>query len=272
MKRFKILEVEHIITNDKERVIVYNAFLNKDIMLPYPEFCTDCIIIRANPIDLYLSEDGLIIGEYNIKENARTCYFIKPYSESAFKYWKSISQSKDDWSPFFPEQKEIVYAEDGNLISFYKDISFNKNWQPVSHVLYVRRIHEEHPGELDYMNVEVNRYVEISLEEYEYNSVNDEYDAYATEYFGEIEDDDCQDECWECAKLLQKEMLFIIQITTLKEEKRHDYIREVLGLDVNDALDQVFQGDEKINFSDVTSYRVYHNNELIMHEGSWIKI
>lgn len=271
MKRFKIINTKHISPNDKERVSVLIPCFNKEIILPYPEFCTDCILVIANPIDLSLSEDGLIIGEYSGQENTRTCYFLKPYSDNDYEYWKNLSQVKDDWIPFFPEQKEIVYAEDGNLISFYKDISFNKNWQPISHALYVRRIHEEHSDELDYMDVEVNRYIEIGLEEYEYNSTDDNYDAYAIEYFGEIEDDGCQDECWECAKLLQKEMLFIIQITTQKEEKRQDHVREVLGLDVKDALDQVFQGERKIDFSDVTSYRVYHNNELIMHEGSWIK-
>lgn len=272
MKRFKILDVKHLRTDSNERVAVYSPLLNKDIILPHPEFREECILVIANPIDLSLSEERAVVGELSMKENARTCYFIKPYLENDYQYWKSLSQEEDDWIPFFPEQKEILYTEDGNIISFYKDISFNKNWQPISHALYVRRIDEEHFGELDYMDVNVDCYVEIDVEKYEYNNANDNYDVYATECFGEIEEDECQDEVWECAKLLQKEMLFIIQITTQIENNRKDYVREVLAWDVKDALDQIFQEEGKIDFSDVTSYRVYYNNELIMHAGSWIKI
>lgn len=272
MKHFKILGIKYIKINDSERITVFNPLLNKEIALPYPEFCTDCILIIANPIDLSLSEEELIIGEYSLKENARTCYFLKPYSEKDYSYWNSMLQDEDDWMPFFPEQKRIVFAENGNLISFYKDISFNKHWQPISHALYVRRIYEEHQDELDYMDVEVNKYVEIDVEEYEFNCSDDNYDTYATEFFGEIEDNECQDECWACAKLLQKEMLFVIHVTTQKEGNRREHIREVLGWDIKDALDQVFHEGGGIDFSEVTSYRVYHNNELIMHEGSWKKI
>lgn len=270
MKHFKILEVRHVLTNDRGNVPIHNSLLNKEIVLPYPEFCSECILIIANPIDLALSEAGDVVGELSMKENTRTCYFLKPYSESNYNYWKSISHN-EDWVPFFPEQKEIIYAEDGKLLSFYKDVSFNKNWQPISHALYVRRIFAEHPDELDYMDTDVEKFEEIDLEEYELNNSKDNYDVYATEFFGEIEENECQDECWACAKLLQKEMLFIVQVTTQIEGKRVEHYREVLGLDVKDALDQVFQEEGKIEFSDVTSYRVYHNNELIMHEGLWIK-
>lgn len=270
MKRFKILDVKPILTNDKGNVAVYNSLLNKEIVLPYPEFCSECILIIANPIDLYQSESGDVVGNFSTKENVRTCYFLRPYSESDYNYWKMLSQN-EEWIPFFPEQKEIIYAEEGNLLSFYKHISFNKNWQPISHALYVRRTHAEHPEELDYMDIDVAKYEEIDLEEYELKNAEDNFDVYASEYFGEIEENECQDECWACAKLLQKELLFIILITTQIAGKREEHYREVLGLDLKDALDQVFQEDSKINFSDVTSYRVYHNSELIMHEGSWIK-
>lgn len=271
MKRFKILEVKHILMNDKRNVTIYNSLLNKEIVLPYPEFCSECILLIANPIDLVLSEEDKVVGEFSGIENARTCYFLKPYSKEYYNYWNKLSQTNDYWVPFFPEQKEIIYAEDGHLISFYKDVSFNKNWQPISHALYVRRAHAEHSDELDYMDIDVAEYEEIDLEEYELNNAEDNFDVYASEYFGEIEDNECQDECWACAKLLQKEMLFIIQVTTQIEGKREEHYREVLGLDLKDALDQVFQEDGKIDFADVTSYRVYHNSELIMHEGSWIK-
>lgn len=272
MKRFKILGIKYIKVDDSKRITVFNALLNKEIVLPYPEFCTDCILIIANPIDLSLSEEGIILGKYSLRENARTCYFLKPYSEEDYRCWNSMLQDEDDWIPFFPEQKRIVFVEDGTFISFYKDISFNKHWQPISHALYVRRVHEEHQDELDYMDVEVNKYVEIGLEEYEFNCSDDNYDTYATEFFGDIEGNDCQDECWECAKLLQKEMLFVIHFTTQKEVNRQEHIREVLGWDIKDALYLVFEEDGRIDFSEVTSYRVYHNNELIMHEGSWIKL
>lgn len=271
MKRFKILDIKHILKNDKGNVTIYNYLLNKEIVLPYPEFCSECILIIANPIDLMLAEEDNVVGEFCKKENIRTCYFLKPYTEDNYNYWKKLSQENDDWVPFFPEQKEILYAEDGNLLSFYKDVSFNKNWQPISHALYVRRIQLEHPDELDYMDIDVAKYEEIDLEEYELNNAEDNYDVYASEYFGEIEENECQDECWACAKLLQKEMLFIIQVTTQIEGKQEEHYREVLGLDLKDVLDQVFQEEGEIDFSDVTSYRVYHNSELIMHEGSWIK-
>lgn len=270
MKRFKILDVKHILMNDNGNVTIYNSLLNKEIVLPYPEFCSECILIIANPIDLVLSDADDVVGQFSLKENCRTCYFLKPYSESDYNYWKRLSQN-DEWIPFFPEQKEIIYAKNGNLITFYKDISFNKKWQPISHALYVRRTHAEHPDELDYMDIDVAKYKELNLEEYELNNAEDNFDVYASEFFGEIEENECQDECWACAKLLQKEMLFIIQITTQIEGKREEHNREVLGLDLKDALDQAFQEEGKIDFSDVMSYRVYHDSELIMHEGSWIK-
>ncbi len=271
MKRFKIIDIKHIRTIDDGRVPIVNSLLKKDIILPYPEFCSECILIVANPIDLTLSENGEVVGEFYAKENNRTCYFLKPYTENDYNYWKRFSQDNDYWLPFFPEQKEIIYAEDGHLLSFYKDISFNKNWQPISHALYISRIRAEQSDELDFMDLVVEKYIEIDVDEYEFNNSEDSYDVYATEFFGEIEEDECQDEMWECAKLLQKEMLYIIQVTTQTGELREDHIREVLGLDVKDALDQVFQEEGKIDFSVVTSFRVYHNNELIMHEGSWIK-
>lgn len=270
MKRFKILDIKHIKTNDSGMVPILHSMLNKEVVLPYPEFSSECILIIANPIDLLLSEADNVVGKLSMKENVRTCYFLKPYSENEYNYFKELSQD-DEWVPFFPEQKKIIYAEDGNLLSFYKDVSFNKNWQPISHALYVRRIQLEHPDELDYMDIDVAKYEEIDLEEYELNNAEDNFDVYASEYFGDVEENECQDECWECAKLLQKEMLFIIQVTTQIEGKLEEHYREVLGLDLKDALDQVFQEKGKIDFSDVTSYRVYHNSELIMHEGSWIK-
>lgn len=270
MKRFKIINFKHLKPNEGGKVPVFIPLLNKEIVLPYPEFCTQCILITANPIDLVVSENGAVVGEYSDKENLRTCYFLKPYSEGDY-YWKNRSLDNEYWIPFFPEQKEVIYAEDGNFFSFFKDISFNNNWQPISHALYVNRVQIAHSEELDYMDINVDKYVVVDSDEYEQSSTEDNYDVYATEFFGEIEDDECYDEVWECAKLLQKEMLFLIEITTEEEGKRKDYVKEVLGLDLKDALDQVFQGEGGIDFSSVTSYRVYHNNELIRHEGSWIK-
>lgn len=279
MKRFKILDVKHIKANEKGRISVYNKLLNKFITLPYPEICTDCIVVIANPIDLEILEDNGIVGFISMKENIRTCYFLKPFTEEEYNDFRIIAKEDDYWVPFFPEQKQINYCENGYIISFYKDISFNNNWEPVSHALYVQRMCAEHQDELDYMDIDVDRYVEVKDEnnsDYESKDVTDNFDVYAEEFFGEFEDNECKNEIWDCLKLLQKEMLYTVSITIRECECFKDNTREVFGSDVEDALNIAFQAivdTEKrdIDSSAVISYRIYHDDELIMHNGFWRK-
>lgn len=285
MKKFKILDVKHVKADDKGRISIFNRMLNKYITLPYPEICSDCIAITANPIDLDISEEGVILGRICMKENRRTCYFIKPYSEETYNAYKNLMQNEDYWIPFFPEQKQLNYCENGMIaISFYKDISFNSNWEPISHSLYAQRKYAEHKNDLDYLDVDIIGYEVIKDEDceylYEYGS-DDDYDVYAVGYFGDFEEGDfeikeCHDEIWECAKILQKEMLYTVSITIRDHECLKDYTREIIGLDAEDALNIAFQAiidteKRNIDSSSVDSYRIYQDGELLIHVGSWRK-
>ncbi len=306
---FKIIDVKHIKADDKGCVSIWCHRLNKLITLPYPEFCSDCIVLLSNPIDIYLSSGYESIGKYSIQENSRTMCFIYPYSEDSFEYWKRVCEDMDDWHPFFPEQKEVIYRENDISIHFYKHISFNKDWKPVSYKLYIERQLKENP---DNYYMKIDRYEEIEKQDYEYNYYIDEdddgfdfnlvlqriatdsnaedfrityegeeyndatsgYDVYAIEYYGDIDENKCQDECWACYRILEKECLYLIEVATKKEGHHfYDYSKEVWGDSVDDALDQMFcyiadTEKRKLYPYDIIYYRVYHNDELINNNGS----
>lgn len=301
---YKIIDVKHIKADDMGHVSIWCHRFNKLITLPYPEFSSDCIVLLANPIDVYISSGYEYVGKYSIQENSRTTCFIYPYFKDKLEYWKRVYEDMDDWNPFFPEQKEIIYVENGMGAHFYKHISFNKDWQPVSHKFYVERILTEDP---DNYYQEINRYEEIQIEDYEYNNkendidedsyefdftddfesrnfnITDEkeeyndmtsgYEVYAVEYFGDVEENECLDECWACYRILEKEWLYLIKVSTqIDGHHFNDYIKEVLGDSLDDALDQMFYyiaNTEKRNLypSDIASCCVYHNGKQIMHEG-----
>ena len=262
------MDVHKVKAQDSGRVVVYDKRLNKNIELPYPEFNIDCIIIVANPIDLSFDDNGEIIGLYSSKENSRSCYFVKPYTKENLDYWTHLSEEDDDWVPFFPEQKELNCCDSGIIVSYYKDITFNKDWTPISHALYVNRINAQRSDDLDYLDLDIDRYEVIDVDDYESNESIDGYDVYATEFFGEFEEDDCEDECWACAKLLQKEMFYEVHVTTVKEGQKYKYTREVFGWDVNDVLDialqSVAQAEQRNLYpSDIESIEVIQDGTIV---------
>lgn len=269
MKRFKILRVDKITTQESGKVVIPNSRLNKSIELPYPEFSANCILVVANPIDLSFDESGIIVGQFSSVENLRTCYFIKPYTINDLNYWQYIWEKEEDWIPFFPEQKELNYLDSGEIISFYKDISFNENWTPISHALYVNRVNAQRSYNLDDMDVDVDRFEEVSIEEYENNDSNEGYDVYATELFGEFEEDCCEDECWACAKLLQKEMLYEVHLSTVIDGRQYrDYKREVFGWDVIDAINLMLQSvanaeQRNLHPEDVSVIEVFQDGTIV---------
>lgn len=272
MKRFKILDVLVLRADTNSRILVYSPVLTKNIILPYPEFNSDCIVVVANPIDLRIEDNGEVVGSYSCMENRRTCYFIKPYTKDALRYWQTLKEEDDDWIPFFPEQKEINYFEGDSTMSFYKDISFNKDWTPISHALYVNRENAANVDNIDYLDLDIDKYQIIDVEEYEFNSLFEdvEYDVYAHESFGEIEEDECQDEIWACAKLLQKEMYYIVDVVTLKDGNFFmQHTKEVIGWNVDDALslalESVAQSENRnLNQFDIGYCKIYHNGELVL--------
>lgn len=119
------------------------------------------------------------------------------------------------------------------------------------------------------MNLDIDRYQIIDVDNYEMNEATNSYDVYATESFGEIEEDDCKDECWACAMLLQKEMFYVVEVVTLKDgHVFRQHTREVFGWDAKDAFDLALQPIAQIEGrslyqSDISTCKVYHDGVLV---------
>ena len=148
MTNFNILKVEKVIPNEEGKVCVYNEYLKQNIELPYPEFDKEIIVITANPIYRDLDEEtmSIVTAIYSEAIGPRTVYFLRPYNQEKFDYFKSLmsdfKSDKETWVPFIPEEKMLTWlgSKDGTEINFFKNINFNADWIPVSHMPYVNNV------------------------------------------------------------------------------------------------------------------------------------
>lgn len=205
MINFNILKVEKVVPNKEGKVCVYNEYLKQDIELPYPEFNKEIIIITANPIYRDLDEDtmSVVTAIYSEAIGPRTFYFLRPFSQEKFDYFNSLmSQFKSDkesWVPFIPEEKMLTWlgAEDGTEINFFKNISFNEDWVPVTHFPYVNSIRQK-IGEaiqnegfynleeyIDYMDFDIDKFQRDDSLAFDDSCLdNFEDEAFNVEFFG----------------------------------------------------------------------------------------
>ena len=178
MINFNILEVEKVIPNKEGKVCVYNEYLKQNIELPYPEFDKEILVITANPIYRDLDEEtmSVVTAIYSDAIGPRTVYFLRPFTQKEFDYFKSLmsefKNDKETWIPFLPEEKMLTWlgSEDGTEINFFKNISFNDGWIPVSHKPYVDSVREKveetitndgfcnQEEYIDYMDFDINKF------------------------------------------------------------------------------------------------------------------
>ena len=138
MIHFNILKVEKAEPNEEGKVCIYNEYVKINIELPYPEIDKEIIVITANPIYRDLDEEtgSTVTAIFSEAIGPRTAYFLRPYSQENFEYFKSLmSEFKSDretWVPFLPEEKMLTWlgAEDGTEVNFFNNISFNEDWVP----------------------------------------------------------------------------------------------------------------------------------------------
>ncbi len=171
MTHFNILKVEKAMPNDNGKVCVYNEYLKQTIELPYPEFDREIIVITANPIYRELDEEtmSVVTGIYSEAIGPRTSYFLRPFSQEKFDYFKSLmsefKSDKETWVPFLPEEKILTWlgADDETEIRFFKNISFNEDWIPVSHMPYVNRVREKIENAImNEINVNMEEYIDYN--------------------------------------------------------------------------------------------------------------
>ena len=153
MTNFNILKVEKVTPNSDGKVCLYSECLKQKIELPYPEFDKEIIVITANPIYRDLDEEtmSVVTALYSEAIGPRTAYFLRPFSDNDFDYYTSrmeeFKSNHETWVPFFPEEKSLAWLgtndDKGLEINIFKNISFCKDWVPVSHAPYVNRVREK---------------------------------------------------------------------------------------------------------------------------------
>lgn len=215
MTHFNILKVEKAIPNDNGKVCVCNEFLKQSIELPYPEFDKEIIVITANPIYRDLDEETMssVTAIYSEAIGPRTAYFLRPFSQEKINYFKSLmsyfKSEKETWVPFFPEEKRLTWlgAEDGTEINFFKNISFNEGWIPVSHMPYVNRVRENiEQAIMNERNINMEDYIdyiEFDIDKFQRDdslAFDDPYlddfvdEVFNVEFFGKEHLDDINDD------------------------------------------------------------------------------
>lgn len=277
MTNYNILSVEKVIADDSGKLFIFNEYIDKFIEIPRIEFDDEIIVIAANPIDRRIADiDCLsVIGHYSDSYGPNTVYFIKPYKEESLTYYQNIMKEfysdQQTWIPFLPENKLLIWSDiEGNSMIIFKDISFNKDWKPITHKFYVDRRNRMIESAISNGEEVCEEYIVdnlfIEVEEYrkdltfiENNKSLDEYytETYATERFDKVDNYSPKDidEIWESEKLLLREMLYTIRITTYKNGKMyHQYediecITEDWPEDVNNLLTE-YANKEQRNFGE----------------------
>ena len=215
MIHFNILKVEKAEPNEEGKVCIYNEYVKINIELPYPEIDKEIIVITANPIYRDLDEEtgSTVTAIFSEAIGPRTAYFLRPYSQKNFEYFKSLmSEFKSDretWVPFLPEEKMLTWlgAEDGTEVNFFKNISFNEDWVPVTHAPYVNNVREkigqaiENEGfynmeeYIDYMDFDIDKFQRDDSLAFDDSCLdNFEDEAFNVEFFGEENLDNINDD------------------------------------------------------------------------------